>query len=155
MVALLQDLGIKRFSDLSHWSWGLWRAGNSHGICDPWLMATLFSYFRKKDGSSFSAQANEKEKEQRVWMASLSLGEKKIPLGFTPWFAAHFLALIEKANRLSKSCSQERATLGSFVWNNSDVQWLLGQSTAGLGALLFITGAAPLQKITFTHNSHQ
>lgn len=85
----------------------------------------------------------------------LSLGGKKIPLGFTPWFAAHFLALIEKANRLSKSCSQERASLGSFVWNNSDVQWLLGQSTAGLGALLFITGAAPLQKITFTHNSHQ
>lgn len=82
-------------------------------------------------------------------------GKNKILLGFTPWFAAHFLALIEKANRLSKSCSQERASLGSFVWNNSDVQWLLGQSTAGLGALLFITGAAPLQKITFTHNSHQ
>lgn len=62
--------------------------------------------------------------------------------------ACRVFCSLDWKGKLSQCCSLLPGARipGSLVWNNSDVQWLLGQSTG----LELITAAAPLQKITFT-----
>lgn len=114
---------------------------SSHRACEerqilrifvwPWLMNILFLHLRGKLHLYFLHRQMKKPNSNRNDLPSVLRKKSRLTsVSSTPCFAAPFLPLAEKAKRLPKSCCllPDRRLL--CVWNNSDVQRLLRQSTA-------------------------